>query len=179
MIISAIAAMDQNRCIGHQQRLPWHLPDDLAFFKSITLHRVIIMGRKTFESLPGVLPYRTHVVLSRTKKHLDHALCFQNIDDAIHHFGQEKEIIIIGGSEIFEATQHLWQKMYLTHVEAQVVGDCYFPHWQEKNWRVIKEKKHPSDAKHAHAFRLVTYEKIQPSEMIGLEKKRIGKVFSS
>ena len=160
MIISAIAAMDQNQCIGYKQKLPWHLPDDLAFFKSITLNHTIVMGRKTFEGLPGILPQRTHVVLSRTKKHLKHALCFQDIDAVLHQFCGEKEIMIIGGAEIFKATQHLWHRMYLTHVDAQVNGDCYFPNWNKENWRIIEEKNHAMDHRHAHAFRFVTYQRI-------------------
>lgn len=160
MIISAVAAMDQDLKIGYKNGLPWCLPDDLAFFKSITLNHVIVMGRKTFYALPHALPQRTNVILTRTETHIENALCFKDINHVLQEFKNEKEIMIIGGSEIFKATQHLWSKMYLTHIEARVTGDCHFPKWKESDWRITNEKQHPVDARHAYPFSFTTYEKV-------------------
>jgi dihydrofolate reductase len=141
MRISLIVAKSQNNVIGIDGKLPWHLKDDLQYFKKITTNHHILMGRKTFESLPnGPLPQRMHLVVSnQSRENTDNVFWFTSILRAIKHAERqgEKELFIIGGAQIYKNVLSLVDRIYLTEVQAVVAGDTYFPELSLKNWKNV------------------------------------------
>ncbi|MFZ9595330.1 MAG: dihydrofolate reductase [Bdellovibrionia bacterium] len=133
MKISAIVAMAKNRVIGKNNQLPWRIPKDLAYFKKITLHHPILMGRKTFESIGRILPNRPHVIISRnTNLSIEGAHVAQSIEDALGFCQTQftpppKEVFIIGGAEIYRQSLPWVQRIYLTWVDQEISGDAFFP----------------------------------------------------
>lgn len=161
MKISLIAAMAENRVIGKQGDLPWHLPEDLKLFKRITRGHYIIMGRKTFESFGGKpLSHRTNIVLSRKKDFdpgqaqvvdtLDHALKLANDNG-------EKEAFIIGGETLYKKAISFADKLYITLVHAKPKGDTFFPEFNPDLWILNKEEYHPKDNRHQYSFTFQEY----------------------
>jgi dihydrofolate reductase len=148
-MVSMIAAMAHGRIIGKDNNMPWKLPEDLAYFKKMTLGKTVIMGRRTFESLPGELIDRFNIVISRdmTDK-ADGALRFNSISLAINYiqeFGMDngKEIMIIGGGKIYKEAINIADKLYLTHIDLKVDGDTTFPEYESK-FILINEDKQTS-----------------------------------
>ncbi len=127
-IISIIVAMGQNRAIGNNNEMPWHLSADLKRFKAITSGHVVIMGRKTQESLPnGLLPKRRNIILSERLKEIPAgAEKAENIKQALALVENEEEVFIIGGGSIYEQFINLADKLYLTIIEAEFEGDTFF-----------------------------------------------------
>lgn len=138
--ISLIVATNQDLVIGANNQLPWHIPEDLAHFKNLTLGKVMLMGRKTFESIGKVLPGRTSVVVSRSNFSFPGVKVFSTIDEALNNFTDEKEICIIGGGEIFKQILPLATKLYITWVDMKVVNPCaWFPPIDFARWQLISE----------------------------------------
>lgn len=134
MTIALIAAYAQNLVVGIDNKLPWHLPEDLKYFKRITTGKAIVMGRKTYESIGRPLPNRTNIVISRNPDFkADGVVVVPSIEAAIEHaenvnlINGEDEVMIIGGATIYEAALPQADRLYLTHVHAKVEGDAYFP----------------------------------------------------
>ena len=160
MIINIIAAVDRRMAIGYQNKLLFRLPNDMKRFKSLTTGHTIIMGRKTFESLPkGALPNRRNIVLS---SHVN-AACpgaevFTSLEDALKHCSDEEEVFIIGGESVYRQALPLADRLCLTEIDAEAPqADAYFPQvppevWQEKNREV-----HPADEKHPCPYAFVDY----------------------
>ncbi len=131
--LKAIAAMSLNRVIGAGNRIPWHLPDDFKWFKMLTTGQVIVMGRKTFESIGKALPNRTTIVVTRSHQALpgvQMASDLQEIDPAAPEF-TGREIFICGGAEIYAQTLPFCSDLYLTLVKREVEGDAFFPRFEE------------------------------------------------
>ncbi len=126
----AIAAMSQNRVIGSNGDIPWHLPDDFKWFKATTMGGILVMGRKTFESIGRPLPGRETFVLSRTPKNIDKVHCFTNLD-ALDKLTTDKTIWIAGGGEIYRQMLPKCTDLYLTRVHHEVKGDAYFPNFED------------------------------------------------
>lgn len=158
MNLSMIAAMAQNRVIGKNNQMPWHLPDDLKFFKATTQGKTVVMGRKTFESIGArALPNRRNVVITRnTNYEATGAEVFTGIDSALDTCHQENEVIIMGGGQLYEQILPYANKLYLTLVNTQVNGDAFFPAWDTDAWQEIDRTHHEKDEKHAFAFDFVT-----------------------
>lgn len=139
MSISIIAAMGKNNEIGKHNKLIWKLPKDLRFFKNMTMGKYVIMGRKTFESIPNNLPGRTCIVISR--KNVDEywdAICYHDLIDALAALEGE-DIFIIGGESIYEQALPLADTMYLTEVNAEDhYAEAYFPHFDKSEWTIQK-----------------------------------------
>ena len=155
--ISLILAMADNGTIGHENSLPWHLPNDLKFFKESTMGKPIIMGRKTYESIGRPLPGRTNIVISRTLDTFDIPGCivFQSLDDAITHVENTlvaPEIMIMGGAQIYKEALPLMNRLYLTHVHANVEGDTQMPPFHFENATLTFEEKHQKDDKNAYDY---------------------------
>ncbi len=134
MILSHIVATDLNGAIGKDNKLPWHLPEDLKFFKETTQGKIIIMGRKTFDSIGRLLPGRMHLVITRQQKTSDNdnLMYVSSLDEAIRKAGTligkwPSEVFILGGGEIFQQSIHMVNKIYLTKIEKTVDGDCFYP----------------------------------------------------
>lgn len=145
-MISIIVAMSANHAIGYKGLLPWHLPEDLAHFKQITMGHTIIMGRHTFESLPhGALPGRRNIVLSRNvrEKPHDYDIC-QSLEEALEKCDcNNEEVFIIGGAEVYRQSLHLVRKLYITLVDTDPVeADTFFPSIDMEAWTETKKEKH-------------------------------------
>ena len=158
MLVSIIAAMDRNRLIGSNNQLPWHLPADLGHFKQVTMGKPIIMGRKTYESIGRALPGRTNIVLTRSSDfNAEGVLTANTLEQALDYVSAEDEVMIIGGSAIYELTLPRADRLYLTYVENSFEGDAWFPDFDLEQWHIIASEEHSADEKNSSAYRFVTY----------------------
>ncbi len=155
-MLTLVAAMSHNRVIGNAGTMPWHLPAELKHFKAVTLGKPVIMGRTTFESLPGPLPKRHNIVVSR-QHHLafDGVTVCSSIEDAIALTKSDEDVIIMGGASLYEQTINHADRMILTLIDLNTPGDTYFPEWNESNWENVKEVTHPVTDINTTAFRCV------------------------
>jgi dihydrofolate reductase len=158
--IAVVAAVARNRVIGRGNRLPWHLPDDLRHFKRLTLGRPIVMGRRTWESLPGLLPDRTHIVVTRDPAYrAQGAQVFHSLDAALAAAGGE-EVFVVGGAELYALALPRAVRLCLTLVDAEVEGDVFFPKIDPAQWREVAREAHAADERHAYPFAFVTMERV-------------------
>lgn len=161
--LSIIVAIDENNAIGKGNQMLAHLPNDLKYFKQVTSGHSVIMGRKTFESLPkGALPNRRNLVITR-----DTALSFPNcemtnsIEEAIKQTEREEEVFIMGGGVIYQSTIDMADKLYITHIHHKFDdAEVFFPEIDANVWKEVWREEHPADDKHHYAFSFVQYEKI-------------------
>jgi dihydrofolate reductase len=164
-MLSFVVAMSENYVIGKAGSLPWHLPEDLRKFKEITSSgsKTMIMGRKTFESLPKVLPGRKHIILTRDKNY--------KFDDAnievIHHLealkpyvDSKEEYFVIGGGELFSLLLPCTKRIYLTILHQDFEGDTYMPQFDPKNWTVVETYEGTVDENNKYKHTYLTLEKI-------------------
>lgn len=158
MKISLIAAISNNLVIGSKNQIPWSLPKDLKWFKKNTTYKSIIMGRLTWESIMHALPMRTNIVISRnkiTEKNVTWANSLNNaIVSAINlKYKKNQEIMVIGGAKVYKQMLFYANKLYLTHVNCNIIGDTYFPKYTLfKHWKTIFKQKNFKDNKHAYDF---------------------------
>lgn len=167
--ISAIVAMSQNRVIGINNQLPWHLPADLKHFKEITTGHPIIMGRKTFESIGKPLPNRTNIIVTRKKDYVAAGcIVVSSIEAAIRVASiiDSSEIFIIGGAEIFMVSLSIINRLYLTIIHDEIKGDVYFPELDSQQWREINATKHSSDDKNNYNYSFITLERVKVTSHI-------------
>jgi dihydrofolate reductase len=158
--LSLIVAVADNGVIGHENRLPWHLPAELKYFKAVTLGKPVIMGRKTWDSLGRPLPGRLNLVVSRqTDLTLEGAETFTLLDDAVtraESWAREQgasEVMLIGGAQLFIEALPDADRFYLTRVALEPEGDVYFPEWDEQQWQRVSRDEHPSeDGRPAYAL---------------------------
>ncbi|MGC9402252.1 type 3 dihydrofolate reductase [Vibrio genomosp. F10 str. 9ZC157] len=130
MLISMIAAMADDRVIGKDNQMPWHLPADFAWFKRCTLGKPVIMGRKTYDSIGRPLPGRQNIVISRDESlSIEGVLTVTSIDEALKQAGDVDEVMIIGGGAIYSACLPMATKLYVTFIDAKIEGDTQFPSW--------------------------------------------------
>ncbi|QDE30234.1 type 3 dihydrofolate reductase [Shewanella polaris] len=135
MRIAMIAAMANNRVIGKDNKMPWHLPEDLRHFKAVTLSKPIVMGRKTFESIGRPLPGRLNIVISRnTEFSPEGVTCVTNYEDAIAAAGECEELVIIGGGQLYAQLLPKTDVLYLTLIDLDADGDTFFPDWDDGSW---------------------------------------------
>ncbi len=158
-MISIIAAVNRSWGLGLQNKLLYWLPNDLKRFKALTTGHTIVMGRKTFESLPkGALPNRRNIVLSRSQQDFAGAECFSSLQDALAHCTPDEEVFIIGGASIYREALPLADKLYLTHIEdASMEADVFFPEVTADQWSIEKNEIHPTDEKHEYAYTFTNY----------------------
>lgn len=158
--ISIITAMTRDRVIGKDNRLPWHLPADLQHFKQITMGKPMIMGRKTWESLPGLLPGRLHIVVTRNKAYAaEGASISHSLEAAIWQAGDVPEIMIVGGANLYAQTLSLAQRIYLTEIDLDIEGDAWFPDFDPARWRETRREEHAADEQNRVNYRFITLEK--------------------
>lgn len=160
-MISLIAAVAANNAIGKQQELLCHLPNDLKRFKAITLGHTIVMGRRTFESLPkGALPGRINVVVTQqADAQWDNTTVVHSIDEAFAG-ADDKELFVIGGATLYRQTLDCADRLYLTHIHhAFDDADAYFPAVNYDEWREIEREEHVADERHPYDYTFVTYER--------------------
>jgi dihydrofolate reductase len=161
-----IAALDRNRAIGRGNALPWHLPDDLKRFKTLTLGKPVLMGRKTAESLGRALPKRRNLVLTRSGRvPFEGMEAVASIKEALRIAESEgaSELCVIGGGEVYALALPMATRMHLTHVDT-VIDDCdaFFPAFDATQWRESARSHHAIDETHAFAFDFVDYERDIP-----------------
>jgi dihydrofolate reductase len=160
-ILCLVAAIAENGVIGLDNRLPWHLPADLAHFKQLTLDKTILMGRRTWESLPGLLPRRRHIVLSRDPSFRpEGCLIADSLDAAIEAAGPVPELMIVGGAALYAETLPRAGCLYLTLVHARIEGDTRFPTWDAAEWREVSRVERPADARNAFAMTFLELRRV-------------------
>lgn len=160
--LSIIAAMARNRVIGRDNRLPWRLPADLRHFKTLTMEKPMIMGRNTWESLPGLLPGRRHIVLTRdTDYRAEGAEIAHDLDQAIRIAGDVEEIMIIGGEQIYRQALPRASQLLLTLVDLTPDGDAWFPEFSPAHWREEEREEHPGQGEHP-GYAFVRYKPRRP-----------------
>lgn len=161
--ITIIVAAAENNAIGKDNDLIWSLPNDLKRFKKLTSGHSIIMGRKTFDSFPGLLPNRKHIVISRNKNisFSDEVTVVNNFEDAIKETGDDENPFIIGGGQIYELAMDLGDKIELTRVHEEFKADTFFPKIDEDKWKLIHEEFNEKDERHQFSFTYKTYIKIR------------------
>jgi dihydrofolate reductase len=160
MILSIITAMDRNQLIGSNNQLPWHLPADFAHFRAMTMGKPVLMGRKTFESIGKPLPGRTNIVLSRNPDiQFEGVNCVGDVKDAIALVPDAEEMMVIGGSAIYQMLLPQVERMYLTYVDAEFEGDAWFPDFDISQWHETANTMHKKDEKNLYDCRFVTLEK--------------------
>jgi len=159
MNINIIAAVAENRAIGYQNKLIYWLPDDLKRFKQLTTGNTIIMGRKTYDSLPkGALPNRRNIVLSRSVNELPGCDVFASLEDALSHCSDTEDVYIIGGSSVYDQAMPLADRLCLTEVyDTPADADAFFPDYSE--WHEVWSENHQKDERHSHDFRFVDYKR--------------------
>lgn len=167
MKLSLIVATAKNNAIGRNNELPWHLPQDLKYFKSVTLGKPVIMGRKTFESIGKPLPGRTNIVVTRQKNwSVAGVLVAKSVEEALEIAQQfrgeqsslAEEVMVIGGAEIYRHALPIADRVYLTKIDIDVEGaDAFFPELPPEQWALVSELAGEEGANFKHAF--LTFEK--------------------
>lgn len=165
MLIAIIVAATTNRVIGKQGKMPWHLPDDLRYFKETTLGRHIIMGRKTLDSFGNgkALPKRSNIVITRQKSWaVPDTIAAPSLSAAlkIARENGESTVFIIGGGQIYQQALPLCDRIYLTEIHTTIEGDTFFPPIDPQEWRETHRTAHLADERHAYAFDFVIYERM-------------------
>ncbi|GGG13955.1 dihydrofolate reductase [Lysinibacillus alkalisoli] len=156
-MISLIVAHDNNRVIGHQNKMPWHLPGDLQYFKKQTLGKPVIMGRKTFESIGKPLPERRNIVITRDKFYDAEGVALaSSLEEALKLAGNVDEIMVIGGEQIFTQALPLAERIYVTKINHEFEGDTHFPTY--KDFHKVSEQA-PITADEGFTFTYAVYEK--------------------
>lgn len=159
MNISIIVAIAENRAIGFENKLLYWLPNDLKRFKTLTTGRTIVMGRKTFESLPkGALPNRRNIVLSRQDIEFPGAECFTSLETALAACHADEEIFIIGGASVYQEALPLANKLYITYIDnTPTQADAFFPEIDLSVWKETDKESHSIDEKHLFPYHFVNY----------------------
>ena len=160
MTISAIVAVAHNNVIGKDNQIPWYLPADLSYFKKTTLEHHIVMGRNCFHSIGRPLPKRVNIVVTRDPFFTaDGVLVAHSVEEALGMAfdGEEQEVFIIGGGEIYRETADIWDRIYLTEVDVAVEGDVFFPETDPAAWEEVWREAHLPDEKNEwpYTFRIL------------------------
>jgi dihydrofolate reductase len=157
--VALVVAMAQNGVIGKGGGLPWHLPDDLKYFKVVTSGKPVLMGRRTFDSIGRPLPGRRNLVLSRAAGAAPGVEYVRSVEQALALAAGAAELCVIGGAEVYALALPLATRIYLTRVQAVVAGDVYFPLRDFSAWRESESVAHAADERHVHAMSFVTLER--------------------
>lgn len=164
MRVSLVVAAARNSVIGQHGAIPWHLRDDQRFFKQLTTGHCVIMGRKTFESLPRPLPNRTTIVLSRQVRDFGHEVeSARNLEAAIDSARTAgfDECFIAGGEAVYNEGLLIADRIYLTRVDAEPEGDTFFPELEEDRWQCVESAPHPIDDRHAFSFTFEIWDRTE------------------
>ncbi len=159
MRTALIVAASENNVIGNKGKIPWNLPADLKYFRKLTEGHLVIMGRKTYESIGHPLPRRRNIVISRQEGFkAEGCEVVKSLEEALKIAEGEGEVFVIGGGEIYKQALPLADRVYLTRVHAQIEGEAFFPE-VSKGWVEMSREPHEADAEHAHSFTFFTYER--------------------
>ncbi|MGC1459669.1 MAG: dihydrofolate reductase [Steroidobacteraceae bacterium] len=159
-LISLLVAVSENGVIGRDRGMPWHLPDDLKHFKSLTLGKPVLMGRKTYESIGRPLPGRTNLVLTRaTDWSVPGVTVVADLDAAIRAAGSAPEMVVAGGAQVYALALPRATRIHLTRIHAIIAGDTRLPQLDLGDWFELSRQLHPVDARHPYAMSFVTLER--------------------
>lgn len=160
-MISLIWAMDENRVIGKDNQLPWHLPEDLKFFKRMTMGHPIAMGRKTHESIGRILPGRENIIITRNRDYrCDGCTVMYSVEELNEVARQSnEEIFIIGGAEIFQKVLPLADRLYLTMIHHSFSGDTFFPEIDLNDWELVSCEQGVQDDKNPYQYEFLIYKR--------------------
>jgi dihydrofolate reductase len=154
--ISLIGAMDRNRVIGRDNKIPWRLPAEMKWFKATTMGKPILMGRKTYESIGRPLVGRHNIVLTRKGDYeAEGCTVVHSIEEARTAAGEENELMVIGGAYLYAQMLPLADCLYLTFIEADIEGDTYFPEFRLADWRIVQEAFFTADSQNPYDYRIV------------------------
>jgi dihydrofolate reductase len=169
--LELVVAVAENDVIGRGNQLPWHLPADLRHFKSLTLGKPVLMGRKTYESIGKALPGRSNIVLSRSQEFSpSDCVVVQTLDDARLAAGAEAPLMVIGGAEIYRQCLPLASRIHLTLIHARIEdGDTVFAGWRGAEWGASSHERHEADDKNAYAYSFITLERVGSLSLRALE----------
>jgi dihydrofolate reductase len=167
---SLIVALAENRVIGIDNKLPWYLPNDLKYFKQVTMGKTIVMGRKTYESIGKPLPGRTNIIITRqagyqppnandSVKVVDSLQAARELAESVALINGQDEAMIIGGAEIYSQALTLVDRMYLTEVHAEVEGDAFFPEFERSAWQEVAREDFAAEGPNPHNYSFVVYER--------------------
>lgn len=160
-MISFIFAMDRKRAIGLHNKLPWHLPADLKYFKKVTMGHPVIMGRKTYESIGKPLPGRENVVLTRDQDYRpEGCVVLHKPVEAAERY-KDGEAFVIGGAEIFRLFLPLADKMYVTLIDHEFAADTFFPEIDETAWRIVSREPGVTDEKNPYVYEFLVYGRVR------------------
>lgn len=158
--ITLIAAAGENNELGKNQDLVWHLPDDFKRFKQLTSGHYIIMGRKTFETFPNLLPNRQHVIITRKENYNPSGtIVVHSLEEALKVSKDDPQPFVIGGGEIYSLSMARADVIELTRVHGSFEADTYFPEIDPDQWNLISSEEHPADERHDYPFTYLTYER--------------------
>lgn len=161
MPVNLIVAMAKNRAIGLDNKMPWRLPADFAWFKRHTLGHPVIMGRKTFESIGRPLPGRRNIVVSRNPQwHTQGCDVFSSLRAALTSCDLTEPVFIIGGASLYREALPIADRLYLTEVDASPAGDTFFPPLQADQWREVSREHRVADVQNAHAMDFVILDRV-------------------
>jgi dihydrofolate reductase len=165
MILSLVVAMARNRVIGRDNKLPWKLPKDLAYFKRVTMGHPVVMGRRTWQSIGKPLPGRDNIVVTRNPAFVaPGATVVTSLDAAWRAAGDAAEACVIGGTSLFAEALPIADRIHLTEVDAVVEGDTFFPEFDRSRWVEHEVERHAADDRHAYPFRIVVLERRAPGQ---------------
>ena len=160
-MVSIIVAIAQNGTIGDKNSLLWHIKEDMRFFRTTTSGHPVIMGRKTFESLGSKpLPKRTNIVITRADREFEGALTAHSLEEAIRMAGEDEEIFIMGGAQIYREALAVADRMYITHVERDYEGDTAFPEIDYSQWKLVDVVRHERGEEYESPFEFRTYDRV-------------------
>ena len=153
MRIAMIAAMTNNRVIGKDNKMPWHLPEDLKHFKAMTLGKPVVMGRKTFESIGRPLPGRHNIVITRQADYQpDGVSCVNSFEAAKELVKDCDELVVIGGGQLYKEILPVADTLYLTFIELTVDGDTFFPEWDDGSWKLTEKVVEINESQLQYSF---------------------------
>ena len=168
MIVSLVVAMAENRVIGRNNQLPWYLPEDLKYFKRVTMGKPIIMGRKTFESIGKPLPGRTNIVITRNTDYQAEGIkVVHTLEEAVElcesigMIDDTNEAMVIGGAEIYRQSLAIADRLYLTKVHAEVEGDAYFTEFPEEEWKELGRESYKAEGPNPYDYSFVVLENLK------------------
>jgi dihydrofolate reductase len=160
MTVSLMWAMGRNRVIGAGGDIPWRLPADWAYLKATTMGHPILMGRKTYESIGKPLPGRTNILLTTNETFApEGCVVLHSIEEAIRRYGGDDELFVLGGAEIYKLALPYTDRLYVTMIDQEFVGDTFFPEMDLSNWEVVSRRPGTRDEKNPYDYEFVVYER--------------------
>jgi dihydrofolate reductase len=162
MTVSLIAAMSIERAIGADNKMLWHLPKELAYFKRTTINKTVLMGRKTYESLGRPLPNRRNVILTRQADlEIEGCEIVHSVEEALQKYGQD-ELMVTGGGEIYQLFMPITDRIYLTKVDVNIANaDAYFPQFGENEFQLTSSEYVDTDEKNKYSFTICIYDRVK------------------